>query len=146
MSADIKTIFFDVGNTLRIVLPDQPFMDAAEAELMKLIQTTESHDELFAKLEKRWKAYRGRVRPGLLEGAAAGGCGAAAGNLTAMTFLSSNRLERPTPVTVLAGRSVTVGVEEQGQGPKSGYSGEWTIPSIGQRRWSGPFLEKVSRP
>jgi len=67
MSADIKTIFFDVGNTLRIVLPDQPFMDAAEAELMKLIQTTESHDELFAKLEKRWKAYRKQSKDTLLD-------------------------------------------------------------------------------
>jgi hypothetical protein len=37
MTPDIQTIFFDVGNTLRIVLPDQPFIQAAEAELMKLI-------------------------------------------------------------------------------------------------------------
>jgi len=54
----IDTIFFDVGNTLRIVLPDQEFIDKAERDLMDLIQTKESHDELFAKLEDRWKKYR----------------------------------------------------------------------------------------
>ena len=51
MTANIQTIFFDVGNTLRIVLPDQEFIDRAEAGLMELIGTTESHDALFAKLE-----------------------------------------------------------------------------------------------
>ena len=29
------TIFFDVGNTLRIVIPDKAFSDAAEKELME---------------------------------------------------------------------------------------------------------------
>ncbi len=58
MTPDIQTIFFDVGNTLRIVLKEQDFIDRAEAGLMELIQTKESHDELFAKLEERWKKYR----------------------------------------------------------------------------------------
>jgi putative hydrolase of the HAD superfamily len=58
LAGNIKTIFFDVGNTLRIVLPDQPFIDAAEKELMRLTETKETHDEFFAKLEERWKAYR----------------------------------------------------------------------------------------
>ena len=31
MTPDIKTIFFDVGNTLRIVLKEQDFIDQAEA-------------------------------------------------------------------------------------------------------------------
>lgn len=65
--AEIKTIFFDVGNTLRIVLPDQPFAEAAEAELMRLIQTAEPHDGLFSKLEKRWKAYRRQSKSTLLD-------------------------------------------------------------------------------
>ena len=34
MTPDIKTIFFDVGNTLRIVLKDKAFIDKAEADLM----------------------------------------------------------------------------------------------------------------
>ena len=54
MDKDIQTVFFDVGNTLRIVLPDKPFIEAAEAELMRLTETKESHDEFFAKLESRW--------------------------------------------------------------------------------------------
>ena len=55
MTANIQTIFFDVGNTLRIVLPDQEFIDRAEAGLMELIGTTESHDALFANLDERCK-------------------------------------------------------------------------------------------
>lgn len=67
MSKDIQTIFFDVGNTLRVVVKDQAFVDAAEAELMQIIQTTESHDALFEKLEKNWKAYRKRSKATLLD-------------------------------------------------------------------------------
>ena len=67
MTPDIKTIFFDVGNTLRIVLPDQEFIDKAEADLMELIQTKETHDELFAKLEERWKVYRKLSKTSLLD-------------------------------------------------------------------------------
>ena len=49
------TIFFDVGNTLRIVVPDKAFSDAAERELMELVGATEPHDDFFEKLERRWK-------------------------------------------------------------------------------------------
>ena len=35
MTPDIQTIFFDVGNTLRIVLKEQDFIDRAEAGLME---------------------------------------------------------------------------------------------------------------
>ena len=38
----INTIFFDVGNTLRVVVKDQAFIDKAEADLMELIQTKET--------------------------------------------------------------------------------------------------------
>ena len=67
MTPDIKTIFFDVGNTLRIVVKDQEFIDKAEADLMELIQTKETHDELFAKLEERWKVYRKLSKTSLLD-------------------------------------------------------------------------------
>ena len=67
MTPDIKTIFFDVGNTLRIVLKEQDFIDQAEAGLMELIQTRETHDELFAKLEERWKKYRKMSKETLLD-------------------------------------------------------------------------------
>ena len=45
------TIFFDVGNTLRIVIPDKEFSDAAEAELMRLVGATEPKEVFFEKLE-----------------------------------------------------------------------------------------------
>lgn len=67
MVPDIQTIFFDVGNTLRIVVKDQAFIDKAEADLMELIHTTESHDALFAKLEECWKAYRKMSKTTLLD-------------------------------------------------------------------------------
>ena len=63
----INTIFFDVGNTLRVVVKDQEFIDKAEAGLMELIQTKETHDELFAKLEERWKKYRKMSKETLLD-------------------------------------------------------------------------------
>ena len=67
MTPEIKTIFFDVGNTLRVVVKDQEFIDKAEADLMELIQTKETHDELFAKLEERWKKYRKMSKETLLD-------------------------------------------------------------------------------
>ena len=63
----IDTIFFDVGNTLRIVIPDKEFIAAAEAELMKLVQTKEDHDSFFAKLEERWVKYRKLAKTSLLD-------------------------------------------------------------------------------
>ena len=67
MNPDIRTIFFDVGNTLRIVQKDQAFIDAAEAGLMELIQTNETNDALFAKLEQRWNDYRRLSKSTLLD-------------------------------------------------------------------------------
>lgn len=61
------TIFFDVGNTLRVVVKDKAFSDAAEAELMRLVGTTEPHDEFFAKLEANWNRYRSMVKKTLLD-------------------------------------------------------------------------------
>ena len=61
------TIFFDVGNTLRIVVPDKEFSDAAERELMELVGATEPHDVFFEKLEKRWEIYRKTVKKTLLD-------------------------------------------------------------------------------
>ena len=68
MDRNINTIFFDVGATLRYVVEDPEFAAAAERDLMELVQTTESHDEFFAKLNKNWKAYRSMAKKQLLEG------------------------------------------------------------------------------
>lgn len=67
LAGKISTIFFDVGNTLRIVLPDRPFIEHAEAELMRLTATAETHDAFFAKLESRWKEYRKLTKSTLLD-------------------------------------------------------------------------------
>ena len=56
------TIFFDVGNTLRIVIRDKEFSAAAERELMELAGATEPHDVFFAKLQERWEKYRKNVK------------------------------------------------------------------------------------
>ncbi|MBP5162014.1 MAG: HAD family hydrolase, partial [Spirochaetales bacterium] len=63
----VDTIFFDVGNTLRIVIPDKEFIANAESELMRLVQTKEDHDTFFAKLEERWVKYRKMAKITLLD-------------------------------------------------------------------------------
>lgn len=67
MKPEIDTIFFDVGNTLRIVLPEKEFIAQAEAELMRLTQTADSHDVFFAELQKNWEAFRKRAKKTLLD-------------------------------------------------------------------------------
>jgi len=63
----IDTIFFDVGNTLRIVVKDNAFSEAAEQEILRLVGTTEPHDVFFEKLNKRWTAYRSAAKSGHLD-------------------------------------------------------------------------------
>lgn len=63
----IDTIFFDVGNTLRVVVKDEAFSRAAEDELMRLVDAAEPHDAFFAKLEERWQKYRKSSKAGAME-------------------------------------------------------------------------------
>jgi len=58
MPADIKAIFLDVGNTLRIVVEDEEFQAQARRDLMRLVGAVEPELEFFQKLDLRWKAYR----------------------------------------------------------------------------------------
>lgn len=58
MNRDIQAIFLDVGNTLRIVIPDEAFQTQARQQLMILVGATESTESFFEKLDARWKAYR----------------------------------------------------------------------------------------
>lgn len=58
MSSDIRAIFLDVGNTLRIVVEDEPFQAQARQDLMNLVGTAETEGAFFVKLDGRWKAYR----------------------------------------------------------------------------------------
>jgi FMN phosphatase YigB (HAD superfamily) len=58
MNVDIKAIFLDVGNTLRIVVEDKMFQTQARQELMNLVGASSSQEIFFAILDERWKAYR----------------------------------------------------------------------------------------
>jgi len=58
MQNQIAAIFLDVGNTLRIVVPDEEFQAQARNNLMTLIGAKGPETEFFDVLETRWKAYR----------------------------------------------------------------------------------------
>jgi len=67
MTPDIEAIFLDVGNTLRIVVEDPPFMAQAKIDLMALVDARETPEEFFETLEKNWKAYRKQSKQTLVE-------------------------------------------------------------------------------
>jgi HAD superfamily hydrolase (TIGR01662 family) len=67
MKPEIEAIFLDVGNTLRIVLPEPEFMVQAKKDLMALAGTEDSEDVFFEKLDARWKIYRNQSKESLLE-------------------------------------------------------------------------------
>lgn len=67
MQPDIEAIFLDVGNTLRIVLPDPEFMAQARKDLMALVGYQGTEDAFFEMLDARWKAYRKQSKVSLLE-------------------------------------------------------------------------------
>jgi FMN phosphatase YigB (HAD superfamily) len=63
----IDTIIFDIGNTLRVVVKDKAFSEAAESELMRLVGATESREAFFEKLEVNWNRYRKKSKTTLLD-------------------------------------------------------------------------------
>ena len=67
MNTDIKAIFLDVGNTLRIVLEEPEFQQNAMRELMTLVGSTEPQEQFFERVEARWKAYRKASKASLVE-------------------------------------------------------------------------------
>lgn len=67
MNCSIKAIFLDVGNTLRIVLPDEEFQARARQQLAALVGATESPDAFCEHVETRWKAYRKQSKESLIE-------------------------------------------------------------------------------
>ncbi len=58
MGPTIQAVFLDVGNTLRVVVPDEAFQSQAKQQLATLIGATESVETLFERLLLRWKDYR----------------------------------------------------------------------------------------
>lgn len=67
MKPDIEAIFLDVGNTLRIVLPEAEFIAQAKKDLMELVGAQVPEDVFFKTLDERWKVYRAQSKASLLE-------------------------------------------------------------------------------
>ena len=67
MNKDIKAIFLDVGNTLRIVVEDAEFQEQAKKDLMTLVGAKDTPEFFFEKLEKNWKVYRKNSKESLVE-------------------------------------------------------------------------------
>ncbi|MHC1739823.1 MAG: HAD family hydrolase [Anaerolineaceae bacterium] len=58
LSKSIKAIFLDVGNTLRILVPDEAYQSAARKRLVELIGADVTPDEFCHELDRRYKVYR----------------------------------------------------------------------------------------
>jgi putative hydrolase of the HAD superfamily len=58
MNMDVKAIFLDHGNTLRVVVEDPAFASQARQGIMDLVGTQDSEEIFFARLNERWTTYR----------------------------------------------------------------------------------------
>ena len=67
MNPEIEAVFLDIGNTLRIVVPDEEFQKQAKEKLMALVETKESSEVFFAELDNKWKIYRNQSKENLIE-------------------------------------------------------------------------------
>jgi putative hydrolase of the HAD superfamily len=57
-STDIDAIFLDVGNTLRILLKEEPHRAAARREILSLVGSDQNPEEFVEELDRRYKVYR----------------------------------------------------------------------------------------
>jgi HAD superfamily hydrolase (TIGR01509 family) len=67
MTRPIETIFFDTGNTLRVVEQDAAFQQAARNRLAELVGTRQSPEALLVQLEERYQQYKKRARATLFQ-------------------------------------------------------------------------------
>lgn len=67
MEKDIKAIFLDVGNTLRILLDDKEFQDEARQQLVELTGSDMQPKEYEEFLEERYKVLRKRAKTSMVE-------------------------------------------------------------------------------
>jgi putative hydrolase of the HAD superfamily len=58
MKQEIQAIFLDVGNTLRIVVEDEPFAAQARKQLVALVGAKETPEAFIEKILVNWKTYR----------------------------------------------------------------------------------------
>jgi len=54
----IEAIFLDLGNTLRMLVPDEDYQSRARQRITQLIGTDEDPKEFILKLDQRYKEYR----------------------------------------------------------------------------------------
>ncbi len=67
MNHDIEAIFIDVGNTLRVLVEDEPYQAQARQQIAALVGTQEPPDSFCKQLDERYKAYRKWAFDTLLE-------------------------------------------------------------------------------
>jgi HAD superfamily hydrolase (TIGR01509 family) len=67
MNRDIKAIFIDTGNTMRIVKQDPVFQFAAMEQIAKLVGVQESPQAFVSLLDQRYEAYKQWARETLLQ-------------------------------------------------------------------------------
>jgi putative hydrolase of the HAD superfamily len=58
MKNDIRAIFIDLGNTLRILVKDEEYQAAARQKIVNLLGVKASPEEYIETLNQRYKAYR----------------------------------------------------------------------------------------
>jgi putative hydrolase of the HAD superfamily len=66
-NTDIEAIFLDVGNTLRIVIPDEAFIAQSKQQLVELTGAKMSPEALHELLTERYKVLRKRAKEELIE-------------------------------------------------------------------------------
>jgi putative hydrolase of the HAD superfamily len=67
MDHDIDAIFFDHGNTLRVVVKDAEFQARARQQLATLIGTEQSPEAFCAWLDERYKVCKQRAKESMIE-------------------------------------------------------------------------------
>lgn len=67
MGQKIDTIFYDIGNTLRIVVPDEEYSNAALTELMERVKATEPREVFLEKLTRNWNIFRNLAKTSMLD-------------------------------------------------------------------------------
>ncbi len=67
MNHDIEVIFIDVGNTLRVLVEDEPYQAEARKKIADFVGTDESPEVFCDMVDKRYKVYRKWAFETLLE-------------------------------------------------------------------------------
>jgi putative hydrolase of the HAD superfamily len=67
MNHEIEAIFLDHGNTLRVVVQDEPFQAEAIQQLATLVGTSETPEAFCEWLEKRYKVCKQRAKETMIE-------------------------------------------------------------------------------